>query len=182
MSDKRQQISLKLDAELAQALREMKQGHDESLAEVVVRLLRKAVRQSPAGARGAPAGRSNPKLGTGRGAIVGGRRGKPMASAGRAGFGVTASGKPWGPAPGAGAIEGGKRSRAAVSAPPRGSRRIAGKALRSQPLEGSSEPRRRNVRPGTAGPRAMGSSDALGSAEDRLQQPRQVRGRRSNGR
>ena len=156
MSDKRQQISLKLDAELAQVLREMKQGHDESLAEVVIRLLKKAVRQSPAGARGAPAGRSNPKLGTGRGAIVAGRRGRPMASAGRAGSGVTASGKPWAPA--------------------------AGKAPRSQPLEGSSQPRRRNVRAGTAGPRSMGPSDAQGTAEGRLQRPRQVRGRRPNGR
>jgi hypothetical protein len=94
MADKWQQISLKLDAELAQVLREMKQGHDESLAEVVIRLLKRVVRQHQPSAREMPAGRANPKGRTARGAVGAGRRGKP-APAGRAGSRGAAPGKPW---------------------------------------------------------------------------------------
>jgi hypothetical protein len=146
MSDRWQQISLRLDAELAQALREMKQGHDESLSEVVIRMLKKVVRQSTAGARGAPMGRSVPRGRT--------------ASRGRTGRGAVGAGSDGKP------------------------RRIGGKVAkvpRSQQLEGSSEPRKRNVRAGTAGPRSMRPSDALGAAEDSLKAPRKPRGRRSTG-
>jgi len=147
MSDKWQQISLKLDADLAQALREMKQGHDESLSEVVVRVLKRAVRQSsptalrPArgerpvrgerpmrGERPVRGGRSNATGGSGRGAVGTGRKGKPVISAGRAGSGAAARGKPWA-APAASASEWAESGKPAPAwaAPQRGLRRSTGK-------------------------------------------------------
>jgi hypothetical protein len=183
MADKWQQISLKLDTRLAQGLRDMKQGHDESVAEVVLRLLRKAVRQSHAGDHDAPTGRSNPRAAGGRGAVRAGGKGKPPRPAGRAGSGGAAPGKPWAaPAAAAGSAEGGQRKRPWVAAPPGASRRIAGKAPRTQALDGASEPRRRNARAGAAGPRSMRPSDAQGAAEERPKRPRPAKKRRSVGR
>lgn len=179
MSDKWQQINLRLDGELAQALREMKQGHDESLSEVVIRLLKRSVRQSSAGARGASAGRPSSKARAGRGAVGAGRKRKPTAPMGRAASGVAAGKKPW-VAPAAGArAEGSKRDPDWVPPPARGSRRIAGKPTRPQPLAGSSEPRRRNFRAGADG---LSSSDELGAAVDALPIRSKAKARPSNRR
>ena len=91
MPDKWQQINLRLDAELAHALRELKRGHDESLAEVVLRLLRKAVRVAPA-TRGAADAR-NAKAGRGGRGAFGGRRGKSVAREDRGGTRGAAAGR-----------------------------------------------------------------------------------------
>lgn len=218
MSDKWQQISLKLEADLAQALREMKQGHDESLSEVVIRLLKRAVRQNPTGplsARGArpargdrPArgarpvrgerpvrgGRSNATVSSGRGAVGNGRKGKPPLSADRAGSGAPARGKPWAAPAASEWAEGSNKPKPAWSAAPqRGLRRSAGKpskpgpgrpvrAPRPQPIEGSSEPRRRPFRAGAEGPRSVGTSAEQGTASDRPKRPRKPKGRPANGR
>jgi hypothetical protein len=193
MSDKWQLINLKLDAELAQGLREMKQGHDESMAEVVLRLLRRLVRQnSPPVLRGAPAGRSSGRGRTGRGAVGSGRKGKPVAAAGRGAARVAAPGKPWvAPAPAAGAWpdEGGKRKPAwAAAAPARGPRPVAGKpgragkAPRPQQLDGTSEPRSRSFRAGAGRVRSMQPKTELGSSEHRPKRPGKAKGRRSNTR
>src|SRR5688572_14155768 len=123
MSDKWQQINLRLDAPLAQALRELKQGHDESLSEVVIRLLRKLVRVVPAGSRGAGFGRTNAKGGAGRGAAGANRRSKP-AAAGRGAARVAAPGKPWAARPPAAwGAEGDADEPARGAAAPRGARR-----------------------------------------------------------
>src|SRR5688572_23832279 len=149
MSDKWQQINLRLDAPLAQALRELKQGHDESLSEVIIRLLRKVVRVVPSGSRGAPLGRQNPRGGAvARGSVGGKRRGKP-APAGRGASRVAAPGKPWvARAPGAWEADGN-----AEPARPRAPRRSGGKPgpAWTQGLEGTSEPRRRGFRAGNEG-------------------------------
>lgn len=198
MSDKWQLINLKLDAELAQALRELKQGHDESLSEVVLRLLRRLVRQTSAGARGAPTGRSNPKGRPGRGAAGVRRAGKPVA-AGRGASRVAAPGKPW-EAPAAPAWDAGEGTRgAAWGAPPqRGARRVGGKAgaggktgttgsktgkpPRSPQVGGSNAPRRRSFRAGAGEDtlRAPRPRPAPGAhAEGRPGRPRKAKGRRS---
>lgn len=74
--DKWQEINLRLDGELAQSLRELKRGHDETLAEVVLRVLRKAVGQNPAH-RGFGDARAGGRAG--RAASGAGRKGKPLA-------------------------------------------------------------------------------------------------------
>jgi hypothetical protein len=189
MSEKWQQINVRLDAELAQALRDMKQGHDESLSEVVIRLLRKLVRkQSPLGAYGAPAGRSGVK-GTGaRGGFGAGRRGKAVAPGGRAAAGVAGKGKVFPPraAPAAGAWVAAEGKRRPVGAPPRAPRKFTGKpgkAFRPQQLDGSGEGRKRSFRAGAEGPRsfrASEASDELGAAGGRPRRPRKAKGTRSN--
>jgi hypothetical protein len=192
MSDKWQLINLKLDAELAQGLREMKQGHDESMAEVVLRLLRRLVRQNSPPVRGAPAGRSSARGRTGRGAVGSGRKGKPVAAAGRGAARVAAPGKPWvapAPAAEAWADEGGKRKPAwAASAPVRGPRPIAGKPGRTgkpprpQPFDAVSEPRSRNFRAGAGRVRSAQPKTELGTSEYRPKRPGKAKGRRSNTR
>lgn len=203
MSDKWQQISVKLDAELAQALRDMKQGHTESVSDVVIRLLRKAVRQSSPAPRVAPPGRGSPKSGAGRGAFGAGKRGTPMAPAASAEYGAAAEGKPFAPRAAAGAwgAPRGKRKPAGAGKPRRfipapssasGPRR-AGKASRPQQLEGAGEARTRGFRPRADGPSADGpraggpraggprgrrASAELGTAEDRPKRPRKTKGRR----
>jgi hypothetical protein len=187
MSDKRQQIGLKLDPELAQALREMKQGHDESLSEVVIRLLRKLVRQN-AGARGAPF--PNGRGAANRGAFATGRRGKAMAP-GRTGSRAASKGKPFTPrevpAAEARAATDGKRNPAGAWAPPRASRKRTGKVgrvFRPQPIDGSGEAWRGDAhspkRAGAGGPRSNRMGDAFGSAEGRPKRPRKAKGRRSS--
>jgi hypothetical protein len=157
MSDKWQQINLRLDAELAQALRELKQGHDESVSEVVLRLLRKVVRQS-LGASGVPAGRSNLQGRVPRGAVRGGggRSGKPLASGGRAAPRGAGPGKPWA-APAAGAAEDGTRR------PKRG----AGKPW-AAPAAGAAEDGTRRPKRGAGKPWA---APAAGAAEDGERRP-----------
>ena len=188
MSEKWQQISLKLDGELAQVLRDMKQGHEESLSDVVIRLLKKVVRQSSGGARGAPPGRSNPRAAGGRGGFGAGKRGKPMAPAAPAQYGVAAPGKRSAPraAPAAGAwgTPRGKRKAAGAATPPRFAPAFGkpGKASRPQQLDGSGETRRRNFGARTEGPRPVRSRDELGAAEDRPKRPRKPKGPRSSGR
>jgi hypothetical protein len=195
MSDKRQPISLKLDPELAHALREMKLGHDESLSDVIIRLLRKLVRQNPAGARGARSARGrgagfpSPKGPTGRSAFGGDRRGKTMAPS-RPGSRGAGKGKPFvpreEPAVAAWAAEDGQREPAGEWAPQRGPRRRIGKVgkpFRPQPLDGSNSAWRRDhqspKRAGASGPRANRTSDELERA-DRPKRPRKAKGRRSN--
>jgi hypothetical protein len=154
MPDKWQEINLRLDAELAQALRDLKRGHDESLAEVVLRLLRKAVRQNPA-ARGMPDARSSGKgARAGRGTFGANRRGKLPAREPRAASRGPTKGKPfvarevaegdtWAPAER-------KLEPARASARPRAPRPFTkmGKAFRPQPGEGGGERRRRNTAQG----------------------------------
>lgn len=191
MSEKWQQISLKLEGELAQALREMKQGHEESLADVVIRLLKKVVRQSSPGPRVAPGGRSNARAAAGRGAFGAGKRGQPMAPAAPAEYGVAASGKrsaPRAAAAGAAAwgASRGKRKPAGAGAP----RRFfvpapgkPGKASRpQQPLDGSGEPRQRDFGARTDGPRPTRPRDELGGVDGRVKRPRKAKGRRPSGR
>lgn len=191
MSDKWQQISLRLDADLARVLRDMKQSHAESVSDVVLRLLRKAVRQSLPGPRGAVPGRVSPKAATGRGAFGDGKRGKPVALAAPAEYDVAAQGKRSAPraAPAAAAwgAPRGKRKPAGTAKPRRfipapsvaPAPRRGGKAARPQQLDGSGEPRRRDFRPAD-GPRSMGRSDERGTAEGRPKRPRKVKGRPSS--
>lgn len=157
MPDKWQEIKLRLDAELADALRELKRGHDESLSEVVLRLLRKAVRQSPTN-RGIPDARSGAQGARGgRNAFGASRRGKAPARAPRAGSRGAAHTKPfvakpfvarevaegdtWAPA---------ERTRrpANASSGPRAARPFpkVGKAFRPQQGEDGGERRRRKVK------------------------------------
>jgi hypothetical protein len=187
MSDKWQLINLKLDAGLAQALRDMKRGHDESLSEVVIRLLEKVVRQSTAGARGAPDGRVNPKAATRRGGFGTGRKGKPMAPAGRAAPGVAGKGKPFvpreAPRAEAWAATRGKPRPAGTLAPPHAPRRRTGKAgkvFRPQQFDGASEagPRNFRARAGAGGPRSFPPRDDLGTAEGRPKRQRKARASR----
>jgi hypothetical protein len=200
MSDKRQPISLKLDPELAQALREMKQGHDESVSDVIIRLLRKLVRQNPAGARGARslggrgagghgAGFPSPKGAAGRGAFGTDRRGKAMAPNRPASRGA-ARGKPFvareEPAMAEWATGDDKREPAAAWAPQRPARGRTGKVgkpFRPRPIGGSSKEWRRDYpspkRAGASGARANPKSDGFGRAE-RSKRPRKAKGRRSN--
>lgn len=158
MSDKWQQINLKLEAPLAQALRDLKHGHDEPLSEVILRLLWKVVRQqNPLGGRGAAPGRAK----GGRSRDGGAREG----AGGRGGFAANRRGKTAAPrARAAGA--GGKARKGFVpretpaagdwdaegaSAPPRAPRAprpVAGKPrkpFRPQP-EGSGETPKRAFR------------------------------------
>lgn len=189
MPDKWQQINLRLDAELAQALRELKRGHDESIAEVVLRLLRKAVRQTPA-ARGKPDARSGAHGARGaRGALGAARRGKPLAREERGGSRGTARGKPfatrevaegdtWAPS---------ERTHkpATASAGPRAPRRFTklGKPFVPQQGKGGGERRRRDVGPGTrngnfaAAP--FRASDAEGSEGGPMRRRRKAKGRSS---
>jgi hypothetical protein len=190
MSDKWQLINLKLDAELAQVLREMKQGHDESLAEVIIRLLRKVARVNPAGARGAPIGRSSARGRTGRGAVGAGGKGKPRGSAGRAAPGVAARGRPRSAPAAEWAAEGATRNPEWVAEQPsRGPRRNGGnvggntgRGPRPQPFGGASEPRRPRFQPGKGVARPARPRAEQGTAEDRPKRPRKVKGRRPNAR
>jgi hypothetical protein len=193
MAEKWQQISLKLDGELAQVLRDMKQGHEESLSEVVLRVLRKTLRPSTSAApgrsgatRGAPPGRSNPKGAGGRGAFGAGARGKPMPED-AAEYGAPAPGKPFAPraAPAAGAWNAprGKRKAAGAGAPRFApDPRKAGKAARPRQLGGSGEAPRRHFRATPAAPRPTRAKDEQGAAEGGSKRPRKAKGRRSTGR
>jgi hypothetical protein len=183
MSDKRQQINLKLEPELARALRDLKQGHDESLSEVVIRLLRKLVRLNPAGARGARF--SNPK-GGGRGAFGADRRGKAMAP-GRAAPRGAGKGKPFvrreePPAEGAAAEDGQRESGGWAPRAVRQRTGKAGKPFRPQPLDGSSKTWRRDLespkRTRAAGSRSHRTNDER-IAGERPKRPRKAKGRRS---
>ena len=182
MSDKWQQINLRLDAPLAQALRELKQGHDESLSEVVIRLLRKLVRVVPAGSRGAGFGRTNAKGGAGRGAAGANRRSKP-AAAGRGAARVAAPGKPWAARPPA--AWGAEGEAEAPARGPRGPRRSAGKPPAPWAQgDGADQPRRRAFRAGgdkprTQGPRAARSNDTRGAGAGGPQRPRSAKRRRT---
>jgi hypothetical protein len=189
MPDKWQEINLRLDAELAQALRDLKRGHDESLAEVVLRLLRKAVRQNPAnrgmvdarsGAKGARGGRGGfgasrtgkPPARQARGAVRGPTKGKPFMAR------EVAEGDTWAPA---------ERTRrpASASAGPRAARPFTkvGKAFRPQQGEGGGERRSR----GSAGGSRNGDdasahfrgSAAQGTDARRMKRTRKVKGRTS---
>jgi len=189
MPDKWQEINLRLDAELAQALRDLKRGHDESLAEVVLRLLRKAVRLNPA-ARGMPDARSSAKGARGgRGAFGGSRRGKPPAREDRGGARGAGKGKPfvarevaegdtWAPTER-------KRRPASASAGPRASRPFlkVGKAFRPQQGEGGGERRRRDPavgnRNGDDGSGLPRPSAAGGAEGGRMRRPRKAKGRTS---
>jgi hypothetical protein len=183
MSDKRQQINLKLEPELARALRDLKQGHDESLSEVVIRLLRKLVRLNPAGARGARF--SNPK-GGGRGAFGADRRGKAMAP-GRTAPRGAGKGKPFvrreePPAEGAAAEDGQRESGGWAPRAVRQRTGKAGKPFRPQPLDGSSKTWRRDLespkRTRAAGSRSHRTNDER-IAGERPKRPRKAKGRRS---
>jgi len=194
MPDKWQEINLRLDGELAQALRDLKRGHDESLSEVVLRLLRKAVRQNPA-ARGMPDARAGAKgARSGRGAFGATRRGKLPARAERAARADRGSrgggqGKPfvtrevaegdtWAPA---------ERTRrpASASAGPRAARPFAkvGKAFRPQQGEAGGERRRRGPaeanRNGDDASGAFRGSAAPGADARRMKRPRKAKGRTS---
>jgi hypothetical protein len=192
MPEKWQEINLRLDAELAQALRDLKRGHDESLAEVVLRLLRKAVRLNPAN-RGMPDARSSAKGARGgRGAFGAARRGKPPAREARGGSRGAAKGKPfvtrevaegdtWAPADP-------KRRPASTSAGPRPARPSrpftkVGKAFRPQQGEGGGERRRRDFavenRNGDDVSRLVRPSDAEGTEGGRMRRPRKAKGRTS---
>lgn len=195
MSEKWQLINLKLDGELAQGLRDMKLGHDESLSEVVMRLLRKVVRQAAPAPRVAPPGRSspragsNPRAGSGRGALgAGKRRGKPLAPAASAEYGGAAPGQrpPRRPAPAAGARgpARGKRKHPGAAAPARfepGPRR-PGKPPRPQRRDGASGARRRDFGARTGESRPTPAQDELGTAGDGARRPRKAKGRRPSGR
>jgi hypothetical protein len=176
MSDKWQQINLKLEAELAQALRDVKLGHDESLSEVVIRLLWKAVRQNAA-ARGVPIIRGNER-GTGRRAFGTGGRGKAAAPAGRAAPGAAPKGKRFAPrAAGAWDAAEGKRGPEGAPTLARARRKFTGKpgkAFRPQPVEASGEPRKRAFRPSADGPRSFRPSGE-GAAESRPKRPRKAK-------
>jgi hypothetical protein len=189
MPDKWQEINLRLDAELAQALRDLKRGHDESLAEVVLRLLRKAVRQNPA-ARGMPDARSSGKgARAGRGTFGANRRGKLPAREPRAASRGPTKGKPfvarevaegdtWAPAER-------KLEPARASAPPRASRPFTkmGKAFRPQPGGGGGERRRRNTaqgnRNGDDAAAPFRPSAAQGTEGGRMRRTRKAKGRAS---
>lgn len=96
MPEKWQEIKLRLDADLADALRDLKRGHDETLAEVVLRLLRKAVRPNPAsyGGPDARSGARGARSASGaRGAFGAARRGKAVAREDRGGSRGTSRGK-----------------------------------------------------------------------------------------
>jgi hypothetical protein len=191
MADKWQLINLKLDAELAQALRELKQGHDESMSEVVLRLLRRLVRQNAA-ARGAPTGRPSSGGRGGRAAAGSGRKGKPVATGGRGAPRLAAPGKPWAaaaPAASAWPDEEGKRGAAwAAPTPPRRARRaagkpsIAGKTPRPRQVDAAIEPRSRNFRAVAGRPRSAQPKTELGTSEYRAKRPAKAKGRRSTGR
>lgn len=197
MSDKWQQINLRLEAPLAQALRDMKQGHDDPLSEVILRLLWKAVRQqNPLGGRGAAAGRP-------RGGRARDGRSKASGAAGRGGFGADRRGKVAAPRGRAAAGAGGKGRKAFVpretpaaadwdgegaslppraprsSPPPRAPRDSGGKArkpFRPQP-EGSGEAPKRAFRPRPEEPRSFGPRDEdAGVARPR--RPRKTTGTR----
>ena len=192
MSDKWQQINVRLEAPLAQALRDMKQGHDESLAEVILRLLWKEVRRQAAQG-GAPVGRSNAKGAGGRGAAFG-RRGKAApggravggrAVGGRAAGGRGGTRKPFAPreAPAGRAwgAEGAKGGPAEASAPPRAPRTFGGKPkpFRPAPPEGSGEAPKRAFRARLEGRRPFRASDEPETAEARPRRPRKAKGSRS---
>lgn len=188
MPDKWQEINLRLDAELAQSLRELKRGHDESLAEVVLRLLRKVVRQNPAN-RGMPDARSGAKgsARAGRNAFGANRRGKPPARDARGGSRGPAKAKPfvtrevadgdtWAPT---------ERKPARTSARPHPSRPFTkvGKAFRPQQGEAGGERRRRDFsegnRNGDDAVRPLRPNDAEGTVRGRMTRPRKAKGRRS---
>jgi hypothetical protein len=186
MSEKWQQISLKLDGGLAQVLRDMKQGHEESLSDVVLRVLKKALRPSSGDTRGAPPGRPNPKAAGGRGAFGAGRRGKPPAAAAPAEYGAAPPGKSFAPrAPAGAGARGGPRGKRPPAA---GAQRFApgprkpGKASRPRPLGGASEVAGRDSRARTAAPRPPRPSDEQGTSEDRPRRPGKAKGRRPSGR
>jgi hypothetical protein len=191
MSEKWQQISLKLDGELAQALRDMKQSHEESVADVVIRLLKKMVRHMSPAPSVAPRGRPSAKGAAGRGAFGGGKRGKPVAPAPSAEYGGAAPGRRSAPraAPAAEAATGawgaprGKRKPAGAGS--RAPRRFfpapaegGGKVARPRQLDGAGEAPRRDFRARTDAPRPMRPSKEVGSAEGRPQRPRKAKGRR----
>ena len=183
MSDKWQQINLRLEAPLAHALRDMKHGHDEPLSEVILRLLWKAVRQqNPVGGRSATAGRSKSGRSkdsgaAGRGGFGAARRGKAVASRGRAAAGAGGKGRqPFAPREAPAAIEGGGEG---ASMPPRAPRNVAGKPrkpFRPKP-EGSGEAPKRafRARPATQRSFRPRDEDATGA---RPQRPRKAKGTR----
>jgi hypothetical protein len=190
MPDKWQEINLRLDAELAHALRELKRGHDESLAEVVLRLLRKAVRQNP-GQRGVPEARSRAKGARNeRGGFGGTRRGPTIAREARGASRGPARGKPfaarevtegdtWVPAEGKlDPARGSARTRA-----PRPFTTKAGKAFRPQQGEGGGERRQRafaeDGRGAGAGERPFRGKHAGGAKPGRMPGRRKTKGRKA---
>jgi hypothetical protein len=183
MSNKWQPINLKLEAPLAQALREMKQGHDEPLSEVILRLLWKAVRQqNPLGGRGPSAGRSRTRGDGERGAFGAGGRGKAPGPRGRAAGATGGKGrKPFVPkeAPAADDWSG---ERAAAAPPrPRPPRALAdkpGKPARPRPLRASGEAPKRPFRPGNKAPRVFRPSNERDTLEGRPRRPRKPNGAR----
>jgi hypothetical protein len=187
MPDKWQQINLRLEAPLAQALRELKRGHDESLSEVILRLLWKAVRQNPA-ARGAPDARSSARGGrAARGTYGAGRGPKPPAREDRGGSRGAAKGKPFAPREVADgdtwAPSERKRRPATASAPPRASRRFTGKpgkAFRPQPAEGERWGRgaAEKNRDGDDTSRGFPAGSATSGGARPMRRPRKAKGRR----
>lgn len=187
MPDKWQEINLRLDAELAHALREMKRGHDESLAEVVLRVLRKTVRQNP-GNRGMPEGRSSGTR-AGRAAFTGTRTGKSIAREDRGRSRGAAKGRPlvtrevadgdtWGPAEGQlEPARGPARTR-----PPRPFPSKGGKVFRPQPADGGAPRPRRDFadggRSGGDGERRFRGKDSGGKKRGRMTGRRKAKGRR----
>ena len=188
MSDKWQQINLKLEAPLAQALRDLKHGHDEPLSEVILRLLWKAVRQqNPLGGRGAVAGRSRGgrsrdggarESAGGRGGFAADRRGKAAAPRGRAAKAAAGKGrKAFVPREASAEGEWGGEG---ASVPPRAPRNFGGKPrrpFRPQP-EGSGEAPKRAFRARPEGRRSPSPRDEDASVA-RPRRPGKAKGTRA---
>jgi len=184
MSDKWQQINLKLEAPLAQALRDLKHGHDDPLSEVILRLLWKAVRQqNPLGGRGAPAGRSRAKGAGARGAFGADRRGKAAAPRGRAAGRAGGKGRsPFPPKEAPAAGDWSAEGASAAPRPPRAPRKFGGKPgkpgkpFRPQP-EGSGEAPQRAFRARPQERRSFTPRDE-DATESRPRRPRKAKATR----